>query len=323
MAKKTIFEKMNAFEQDKTPFFFIVSYDGKEGEVLPLSETAENDIYFQTPDVQNFGAEKETLTHVVWNTFPIALEKYKEGFDQVKNAIQQGDTYLLNYTCETPVQTNHSLEQLFLAASAKYKLFYKDLFIHFSPEPFVKIIDNTISSFPMKGTIDGRLKDALKQIIENEKELHEQFTIVDLIRNDLSIVAEHVRVENFRYVEKIKTQGSELLAVSSKIKGNIKKEFKQKTGSIMEKLLPAGSICGAPKAKTIEIIRSVETHERGYYTGVWGIYNGREVDSCVIIRYLEKRAHGFIFKSGGGITSQSICEKEYQEMKEKVYVPIY
>jgi len=88
-------------------------------------------------------------------------------------------------------------------------------------------------------------------------------------------------------------------------------------------MLPAGSISGAPKKKTIEIIREVEGYERGFYTGIFGYFDGKNLDSAVAIRFIEKQGEKLIFKSGGGITYQSDWEKEYEEMQKKVYVPIF
>ena len=87
--------------------------------------------------------------------------------------------------------------------------------------------------------------------------------------------------------------------------------------------LPAGSICGAPKKKTLEIISKSETYKRGYYTGVFGIFDGSELQSAVMIRFIEKNGTEFLFKSGGGITFYSDPVKEYQELIDKVYVPIH
>ena len=88
-------------------------------------------------------------------------------------------------------------------------------------------------------------------------------------------------------------------------------------------MLPAGSISGAPKRKTVEIIREAETYERGFYTGVMGYFDGETLDSAVMIRFLEQDGDRFIFKSGGGITFQSRARDEYEEMISKIYVPIY
>jgi para-aminobenzoate synthetase component 1 len=88
------------------------------------------------------------------------------------------------------------------------------------------------------------------------------------------------------------------------------------------KLLPAGSISGAPKQKTVEIIKEAETHQRGYYTGVCGIFDGENLDSGVMIRYIENQNGQLIYKSGGGITVNSEPDYEYNEMIDKIYVPI-
>ncbi|ANI89113.1 aminodeoxychorismate synthase component I [Arachidicoccus ginsenosidimutans] len=323
-AKKTYFNKMNELCESKIPFFFICDFLCEHIEVIPLGKLSGENIFYSNPLFINVSEDKKVFDKKLeWKKFPISKEIYAEQFHKIKTEIQNGNTYLLNLTCATKVETNYSLEELFHAGNAKYKLLYKNQFVHFSPEPFVKIVDDKIYTYPMKGTIDANLQDAGKVILENEKELNEQFTIVDLLRNDLSIVAKNVHVDDFRYIEKIQTNQKNLLSVSSKISGELRDNFKNKIGDIFASLLPAGSICGAPKAKTVEIILDTETHQRALYTGVWGIFDGKDLDSCVIIRYLEKTENGFVFKSGGGITSQSDLETEYKEMMDKVYVPIY
>jgi len=76
------------------------------------------------------------------------------------------------------------------------------------------------------------------------------------------------------------------------------------------------------KEKTLEIIAATEGRERGYYTGIFGIFDGHNLDSCVMIRYIEKSRDGYIYYSGGGITSHSNPLSEYNEMIDKIYVPI-
>ena len=89
----------------------------------------------------------------------------------------------------------------------------------------------------------------------------------------------------------------------------------------MFKLLPACSITGAPKVKTCEIIREAEKYERGFFTGVFGIFDGVKLESAVMIRFIENTSNGLVYKSGGGITCFSNAKKEYQEMIDKVYIP--
>ena len=174
----------------------------------------------------------------------------------------------------------------------------------------------------MKGTIDAAIPDAEKIIMENRKELAEHVTIVDLIRNDISMVAVDVHVETFRYVEKIHSCGKDLLQVSSKISGILECGFPDHVGNIIETLLPAGSITGAPKMKTVEIIKEVEGYNRGYYTGVFGYFDGKNLDSCVMIRFIEKINGTMFYKSGGGITVYSDPHSEYNELIDKIYVPV-
>ena len=174
----------------------------------------------------------------------------------------------------------------------------------------------------MKGTIDASIPGAEKKLFDNQKEQAEHATIVDLLRNDLSQITTNVTVEKFRYVDKIVSNQKELLQVSSKISGIISESNRRKLGNIVFCLLPAGSVTGAPKNKTIEIIRSAETYKRGFYTGIAGYFDGQNLDSCVMIRFIENQNGSLLYKSGGGITAQSIAEEEYQELIDKVYVPI-
>ncbi|NCB09734.1 MAG: aminodeoxychorismate synthase component I, partial [Bacteroidia bacterium] len=247
---------------------------------------------------------------------------YKSGFELIKRHILNGDTYLLKFTQPTPVQTNCSLEEIFRISSARYKILIKDEFVCFSPETFIKTENRKIFSFPMKGTINAEIENAEYLILNDTKEMAEHNTIVDLIRNDLSLIAENVRVDKFRYLELIETNRKNLWQVSSQISGELPENYAEKLGDIVFSMLPAGSISGAPKKKTVEIIREAENYERGYYTGVFGYFDGKNLDSCVIIRYLENKNGQLVYKSGGGITFMSEAEKEYEEMLNKVYVPI-
>ena len=73
----------------------------------------------------------------------------------------------------------------------------------------------------------------------------------------------------------------------------------------------------------MEIIEQEENYDRGFYTGITGYYNGKKLDSAVMIRFIEEQDGKMFFKSGGGISCKSDLESEYNEMKQKVYVPIY
>jgi len=303
------------------PFVFLIDFM-MENPLIFSAGTSPKKLQWQTPAksfVPNSG-KKPKLEY--WNTFPVAFSEYKKGFDLVQQHVHKGDTYLLNFTQPTRVETNLSLEEIFQISKAPYKILLPNKFVCFSPEPFVKIENGQISSFPMKGTIDAGTENAEELILSDPKELAEHNTIVDLIRNDLSLVAENVQVEKFRYLERIRTNTKDLWQVSSKITGNLPENYASKIGDILFTMLPAGSISGAPKKKTVEIIRAAENYDRGYYTGVFGVFDGKNLDSCVLIRFIEIQNGRMVYKSGGGITFMSKAETEYEEMLKKVYVPV-
>ena len=313
---KDIVEQMNSYGRSQTPFLFIIDFEMNRPQIFALDNIPDN-ISYAIGEKAPSSAE-----NIIIDAFPESFELYNDKFDQVHQSIKQGDSYLLNLTCRTPIIASANLSQIYASAHAKYKLLYQDEFVCFSPEPFVKIENNKIASFPMKGTIDATIPDARKIIDGNPKELAEHYTIVDLIRNDLSRVATDVNVDDFRYVERIETAHGALLQQSTAIYGLLKSDWENHIGDIFAALLPAGSISGAPKKKTLEIIQAAEGTERGNYTGVFGIYDGETIDSGVMIRYIEKEADQYYFRSGGGITHISDAQEEYQEMINKIYVPI-
>jgi para-aminobenzoate synthetase component 1 len=210
---------------------------------------------------------------------------------------------------------------MYRLANAHYKLRYKDQFVCFSPEKFVQIRENVIRTFPMKGTIDASVENAREKILADEKEMAEHVMIVDLLRNDLSMVATNVRVEKFRYFTEITAGEKKLLQVSSQISGRLKEHWQEELGDILQALLPAGSISGTPKKSTLRIIEDVEGYERGFFSGVFGLFDGENFDSGVMIRFVQKSANGLVYKSGGGITLQSNVRSEYQELQDKIYLP--
>jgi para-aminobenzoate synthetase component 1 len=253
---------------------------------------------------------------------PVSFSSYLRSFETVSQNIKLGNSYLLNLTFPTFIETELTLEEIYLMSVARYKLLYHNQFVVFSPEIFVQISNGEIKSFPMKGTIDASIPGAKNIILNDEKELAEHNTIVDLIRNDLSIFADEVRVNRFRYIDEIKTKDSVLLQVSSEITGRLGKGYESRLGSIITGMLPAGSVTGAPKNETLRIIAESETYERGWYTGVFGVFDGKSLDSGVMIRFIENESGKLTYKSGGGITSLSDPVKEYEELISKVYVPV-
>lgn len=311
---------MNKMGKEGIPFIFIIDYEMNMPVIYPLADAAKNGIFYNVDGQCNYDCSTADISSPLFIRYPIDYITYHSAFDRVLKEIQKGNTLLLNLTFRTEIQTDWSLRDFFEKSIAPYKLLYEDKFVLFSPETFVKISNGEIFSFPMKGTIDAAIFQAAEVILNDEKEKAEHATIVDLIRNDLSMVANDVKVNRFRYIQEIVARDKRLLQVSSEISGKLPSDYPSQLGDIILRLLPAGSICGAPKKSTLKIIKDTENYERGYYTGVFGIFDGINLDSAVMIRYIEQDQGRLFYKSGGGITVNSNPEMEYRELIDKVYV---
>ena len=317
------FDLMDELSLKKVPFFFMVDFLLEKVEVFQENEIKEESLLIDFQNFKNIKTTEVENAEIELKIFSESAENYRKGFDFVQENLRQGNSYLTNYTVKTEIAINLTLKEIFYHSKAKYKVWYNDEFVFFSPETFVEIIDDQIYTHPMKGTIEASIENAVEILKNDVKEKAEHFTVVDLLRNDLSMVADEVQVDEFQRIDFIKTQQKDLYAMSSKISGKLKPEFQNKIGTVMKTLLPAGSILGAPKPKTLEIIVEAENYDRGFYTGVCGWFDGENLDSCVMIRFIEKENGKLFFKSGGGITHLSKFADEYKEMKNKIYVPIH
>lgn len=318
-----VVKEMNRLGRKREPFFFLLDFLMRKPVVIPLKNWNTQLGAFRFGD---FASPGQTFPPPPATFFfeknPLPLEAYAAIFDKVKAEILYGNSYLLNLTQPTPVASNLTLENIFAESEAPFKLLWGNEFVVFSPERFVRLEGSRIFAHPMKGTISAGVENAAEKILGDYKEKAEHYTIVDLIRNDLNMVAKEVRVQRFRYLSEVETHRGKLLQVSSEIAGELPENWREKIGDLLFTLLPAGSISGAPKQKTIEIILNTEGYERGYYTGVFGVFDGEVLDSAVCIRFIENQNGKLVFKSGGGITALSDLQTEYQELTDKVYVPI-
>lgn len=316
----TVRLKMNECGHSGKPFLFAFDFEMQEAIFIekPMDNTL---IEFKAGNYQNIKHNKIIDREVTFHPSPISLESYKQKFDIVHKGLKRGDSFLTNLTIKTPIDTNLSLQDIFLLSNAPYKLYIPDRFVCFSPERFVKISAGSISTNPMKGTIDAEIPNAAEKILSDFKETAEHNTIVDLLRNDLSRSARGVYVKRFRYIEQIKNRFRDILQVSSEIEGQLSSDYHSHLGDIIVRMLPAGSVSGAPKSATIDLIKKAEGESRGFYTGVFGYYDGTELDSAVLIRFIESQNGQFYYRSGGGITAYSRCEEEYNEVLKKIYLP--
>lgn len=312
-------KRINALGRERKPFLFILSYDKQKLFAQPL-DRLDHGIYYKLETLRNYPVRKQHPPYSFAKS-PVSFSHYRSKMEKILEEIRSGNTYLLNLTFKTPIKTDLTLHEIFTYARAKFKLYFKGKFICFSPERFIDIEGNTIATYPMKGTIEASLPNAAERILADPKEMAEHVMIVDLMRNDLGIVADDVKVERFRYIDRIRAGEKELLQVSSKITARLPDNWQSQIGDILDHLTPAGSITGTPKKRTVEIIQKVENYDRGFYTGIFGVYDGEMLHSAVMIRFIEEERGRLYYKSGGGITIDSDARSEYEELVDKIYLP--
>jgi para-aminobenzoate synthetase component 1 len=315
--------RMDTFAKNHKAFIFVISYDKTSAIVEALDDIDPEELMFNFCGVSNSpsGLPAHHID-VDWHFTQPSHEAYHRSFTMVQDAERAGNSYLVNLTCRVPLRTNLTLRDIFLHTSARYRLWIRNKLVCFSPEIFVRLKNGIISSYPMKGTIDATIPQAEERLMKNSKEQAEHATIVDLIRNDLSMVADHVTVDRYRYVEQIATHRGSILQTSSEISGQVQPYYQDHPGQLIMRLLPAGSITGAPKPKTMSIIHAAETYDRDFYTGCMGIWKDGDIDSAVMIRFVDQEDGQLYYKAGGGITAMSDEESEYNEVIEKIYVPV-
>ncbi|PKO99462.1 MAG: aminodeoxychorismate synthase component I [Bacteroidetes bacterium HGW-Bacteroidetes-8] len=319
-------EHINRTASKRGPFLFAVDFELESGIFIedPINSS---EILFRIGDICNRSAirvgqlpEKREKRLKILN--PVPIQEYREKFSTVLEGLMRGDTYLINLTCKTEVETSLTLEEIFSESESPFAICLPGRFVCFSPERFVQIENGVISSRPMKGTIMASVPQARERILSDYKESSEHNTITDLIRNDLGMVSERVWVESFRYIDSVKTDRGEILQVSSDIRGELPGSYLDNLGDLIFRLLPAGSVSGAPKKSTLKLIAKSEGEKRGFYTGVFGFFDGSVFDSAVMIRFIERDKDGKMwYRSGGGITVNSNCEDEHSEMMAKIYFP--
>ena len=320
---------LNTAGQKGEDTFFLIDYEKKSWFVAPLNQISSWGIQYEIgPSPVKSGQKIPKIEKVL----PPAPEEYKRAFEYVQDQQRSGNSFLCNLTFPSSiVLESDGLDDLFGVAQAPFKLLVTDTrisplpYLVFTPEPFLTSDGAWLLSSPMKGTryFENTKEEAhsLELLLNDPKEQAEHRTIVDLIRNDLGIICEQVQVNSYRYPEKIPLNRGTLWATSSEITGKPPKNWQSNLGTILDAMLPAGSITGAPKRETCRIIEKVEPDSRGFYTGVAGILGSGKLQSWVLIRFIEGNPGNFRFRSGGGITMYSDLDTEYQELIAKIGIP--
>jgi para-aminobenzoate synthetase / 4-amino-4-deoxychorismate lyase len=256
----------------------------------------------------------------------ISKEEYGGKLSRIREYLNAGHTYQVNFTDRIrgdvnaePLAIYETLLQQQPVPFAAYLNRPSGAILSFSPELFYRVSKGAITVRPMKGTWPRGLNtagdsDAARQLQHDEKNRSEHVMIVDLLRNDLGRLCEYgtVRVDDLFHVERYRT----LLQMTSSISGVLRAALKP--SEIFRTLFPSGSITGAPKRRTMEIITELERSPRGIYTGAIG-YFGPHGEACfnVAIRTLRLQCRKLTLGVGGGIVADSQVEEEYEECRIK------
>jgi len=277
----------------------------------------------KTSNIDFGGMERNKL-----NVSNFKLNESRKSFsnkvENIKTQIAEGETYQVNLTSSATFNLNESVEELFsnllLKQSAEYSAFINLLdknILSFSPELFFKLEGKSVIAKPMKGTAfrGKNLKEDLRnkeELYLSEKNRAENLMIVDLLRNDLGKISKQnsVSVKKLFEVEKYES----LFQMVSIIKSRLRN--KTKLSDLIKNIFPCGSITGAPKIRTMEIIRRLEKRPRGIYTGTIGLLLPDKSIFNIAIRTVEidKANKTGRIGLGAGITWGSNAGEEYEEV---------
>ena len=257
------------------------------------------------------------------------INEYQQKIDYIRTQIELGNTYQTNYTIQfsapfndDPLDYYHFLQKNNLANYCAYIEFENYHILSISPELFFKLEDKTITTKPMKGTTArGLTTQQDKQqveLLQSEKNLAENMMIVDLLRNDLSKISKpgSVTVPHLFTAEKYPTVWQLTSTIQGVVKDNIN------LYQLLQALFPCGSITGAPKASTMQIISNIENSARGVYCGSIGYIEPfmKKAIFNIPIRTLTINNQQLNYGVGGGITWDSSADDEYNEVLAKTAI---
>ena len=251
---------------------------------------------------------------------------YQEAIKTIHHHIRQGDTYQVNYTVQLSQELKSDPLAIYNRLVVEQKAHYNAFIQHddvsilsISPELFFEQEDRLLTTRPMKGTTRRGLTNQadLKEaawLEADPKNRAENMMIVDLLRNDMNRISEigSEQVTRLCQVEQYSTVWQMTSTIESRLRPEV--DLVQ----TFQALFPCGSITGAPKISTMEIIQKTEIAPRGVYCGTIGILlpRGKRIFN-VAIRTLQMQGSKAIYGVGGGITWDSKWEGEYQETKQK------
>ena len=254
-------------------------------------------------------------------------EQYCDMVRRAKHYIHEGDIFqvVLSNRLDAPVQGSlfDTYRILRKTNPSPYLFFFSSDDIELagaSPETLVKLTGREVQTFPLagtrpRGTTAEQDAEFESDLLADAKELAEHNMLVDLGRNDVGKLSEFGSVEVQSYLDVLRF--SHVMHLGSTIRGTLAED---KNGlDVIDAILPAGTLSGAPKIRACEIINELEDCRRGVYGGAVGYlaFNGN-LDTCIAIRLAFKKNGRVFVRSGAGIVADSVPKSEYQECRNKM-----
>ncbi len=270
---------------------------------------------------QDFGADladSRISLQPAWTS-----EEYAQRFQKCRDYIFAGDVYQINLTFPLYGRFEGEPLALYRALRKRQPVAYggvvalgAETIVSLSPEVFFDALDGQIRARPMKGTARRGFMPPedmarAQYLVEDEKSRAENLMIVDLLRNDLSRLAEvgSVKVTDLFTVQTYPTLHQMTSGIEAKLRENVT------LAELFSGLFPCGSVTGAPKIRAMEIIRDLECAARGVYCGSLGVISpGGDMRFNVAIRTLTIFPdHELVCNVGSAIVADSTAREEYEE----------
>lgn len=316
-----LFDKVIAFDNLKQKIVFIINVKTDELEENYLKAKTEIESLIRLIKTTNYApSEKGELKTPITAVFD--EHQYESAVNKAKDYIVEGDIFQVVPSNRRSAEFSGSLLNAYRVLRttnpSPYMFYLKkgDLEITgTSPETLVKLVDGSITTFPIAGTkprgkTESEDSQYLHELETDPKERAEHNMLVDLSRNDLGKVSKYgsVKVKDYLKVNKF----SHVMHLTSTVTGELKKECD--AIDALQATLPAGTLSGAPKLRACQIIEELETVRRGIYGGAIGYidFTGN-MDMCIAIRMAVKSNGKVYISSGGGIVADSDPQKEYEE----------
>jgi anthranilate synthase component 1 len=320
-----LFDELIAFDNFKQKIYIIINIKTKN--IEKEYENGVKRLNFLKELIFNSKKIKEEKLKLKTDFKPLfSKEKFVEIVNKGKNYIKEGDIFQVVLSNPIMAEIEGSLldsYRVLRTTNPSPYMFYfssKDIEIAgASPETLVKLQNKELFSFPLAGTrprgkTEKEDKKLEEELLNDEKELAEHNMLVDLGRNDVGRVSKFgsVKVEKYLSIEKF----SHVMHIGSTVKGEIRED--KDALDVIDAILPAGTLSGAPKIRACEIINELEDNKRGIYGGAIGYLSfSGNMDTAIAIRIAYKKKGKVFIRSGAGIVADSIPEKEFEECINK------